>query len=243
MVEFGLYNVADSPNLTFIFFIGLVLLTVLGFRFALYAHRNRVRTDIDAQRPIWNHMLYVGLLATLYGLLGILDVVSTLDLAFKSGVMLAVTLALAFAIRQVHAAASSATGNAFPFERLARAAFVVIVFVDVWLVALDGQSEVTAVIQGLGALAFVGYGAVFYRAQTTSARLRGTMIDSLLRHLLPVLTFASLVSIVSLAVPVGLDRIVVLHVQVVFIIMTATALMTATIKLQQNLAGSTPVRR
>jgi hypothetical protein len=68
-------------------------------------------------------------------------------------------------------------------------------------------------------------------------RLQGTMLDSLLRHLLPVLTFAALVSIVTLATVAGLDRAVVLHVQVVFIIMTATALMTATIKLRQNLAS------
>ena len=63
------------------------------------------------------------------------------------------------------------------------------------------------------------------------------MLDSLLRHLLPVLAFAALVGIVNLAAAVGLDRIIVLHVQVVFVIMTATALMTATIKLRQNLAS------
>ncbi|MEF8853613.1 MAG: hypothetical protein V5A28_14550 [Haloarculaceae archaeon] len=34
----------------------------------------------------------------------------------------------------------------------------------------------------------------------------------------------------------GLPRVVVMHLQVVFVIMTATALMTATIKLRQNLA-------
>ena len=41
MVEFGLYNVEGNPNLTFIFFIGLTILTVLGLRFAYYAYKNR----------------------------------------------------------------------------------------------------------------------------------------------------------------------------------------------------------
>jgi len=41
----------------------------------------------------------------------------------------------------------------------------------------------------------------------------------------------------DLAVLAGLDRVVVLHIQVVFVIMTATTLMTATIKLRQNLAS------
>ena len=63
------------------------------------------------------------------------------------------------------------------------------------------------------------------------------MLDSLLRHLFPVLTFASMASVVALAVPFGLDRAVVLHVQVVFLVMTATALMAATIRLRQNLAS------
>jgi hypothetical protein len=78
---------------------------------------------------------------------------------------------------------------------------------------------------------------VYYREQMAESRVQGTMLDSLLRHLLPVLTFAALVSVVALAIPAGLDRAIVLHVQVVFIIMTATALMTATIKLRQNLAS------
>ena len=83
----------------------------------------------------------------------------------------------------------------------------------------------------------MGYGVAFYRDQTTSSRLQATTIDSLLRHLLPVLTFAALVSIVNVAQPVGLEPIVVLHVQVVFVVMVATGPMTATIKLRQNLAS------
>ena len=42
---------------------------------------------------------------------------------------------------------------------------------------------------------------------------------------------------VDLATVAGLPRVVVMHLQVVFVIMTATALMTATIKLRQNLAS------
>ena len=62
-------------------------------------------------------------------------------------------------------------------------------------------------------------------------------MDTLLRHLLPVLLFAAMVPALDLSVLVDLDRVVVLHVRVVFVIMTAVTLMTATIKLRQNLAG------
>jgi len=239
MVEFGLFNVAGNPNLTFIFFIGLTMLTVLGLRFGYYAYRNRAETEIQSQAPIWNHLLYIGLLAAVFGVAGILEIVSSLQLPYKSAAMLGVTLMLAFAIRQIHYTATSADGGAetsHPYERLARAVFIGAVFLLGALSVQFGNSDLTAALEGVAALAFLAYGIVFYRDQIANSRLQGTMLDSLLRHLLPVLTFAALTSIVSLAT-LSLPRIVVLHVQVVFIIMTATALMTGTIKLRQNLAS------
>jgi len=240
MVEVGLHLVADNANLTFIFFIGLAIQSVLGLRFAYYAFRNRAETEIQTQAPIWTHLLYIGTFAALYGVAGLLEIVTSLDLAVKSVLMLATTLLLAFAIRQIHYTATSGDGGAertHPFERLARAAFVGVVLAQTVLLFQFGVSELTAAVESLSAVAFLSYGVVFYRDQMSVGRLQGTMLDSLLRHLLPVLTFAALVSIVTLATVAGLDRAVILHVQVVFIIMTATALMTATIKLRQNLAS------
>lgn len=240
MVEVGLDNVANNPNLTFIFFIGLTLLTVLGLRFAFYAYRNRTETGFESQVPIWMYLVYIGVFAAVYGLVGILEIVTSLELPYKSAAMLAMTLLLAFAIRQIHLVTTSADGGAnraHPFERVARAAFVGLVFLDVVILVAVGVSDLSATVEGISAIAYAAYGVAFYHDQTTHSRVQGTMLDSLLRHLLPVLTFAALVSVVSLSVPIGLDRVVVLHVQVVFIIMVATALMSGTIKLRQNLAG------
>lgn len=240
MVEFGLYNVGGNPNLTFIFFIGLTILAVLGLRFAYYAYRNRSETEIETQTPIWNHLAYIGTLTALFGVAGLLEIVSSLTIPYKDVAMLGATLMLAFAIREIHYTSTRADGGAdrtHPFERLTRAAFVAAVFVQGVLLFQFGASDLTATVGSLSALGFLAYGISFYRDQVSQSRLRGTMLDSLLRHLLPILTFAALSVVVTLAVPFGLDRIVVLHVQVVFIIMTATALMTGTIKLRQNLAG------
>ncbi|MFT4922017.1 MAG: hypothetical protein ACI8XM_001226 [Haloarculaceae archaeon] len=240
MVELRLDNVANNPNLTFIFFIGLMTLAVLGLRFAFYAYRNRVETGIEMQRPIWSHLQYIGVLATLYGLAGIVEIVSTLQVPYKSGAMLGMALILALAIRQIHYTATGTNGGsdrAHPFERFARVVFVAVVFFDVVVIFVYGASPLSATIEGIAALVFGAYGLVFFHDQASHSRLQGTMLDSLLRHLLPVLTFAALINVVSIAIPAGLDRVVVLHVQVVFIIMTATALMTATIKLRQNLAS------
>jgi hypothetical protein len=240
MVSLGLELVADDPNLTFIFFIALTILSMLGLRFAYYAFLNRAETEITTQTPIWSHLLYIGVFAALYGIVGLLEIVTSLQLPYKGVLMLATTLLLAFAIRQIHYTATSADGGAEQarrFERLTRAVFIGAVFAQAVLLFALGLSDITAAVESLSALAFLGYGLVFYRDQMAAGRLQGTMLDSLLRHLLPVLAFAALVGIVNLAAAVGLDRIIVLHVQVVFVIMTATALMTATIKLRQNLAS------
>jgi len=239
-VEFGLYLLADNPNLTFIVFIGLVLLTVIAARFGAYAYLNMHATGVDAQRVLWEYLLYVGLIAALYGVVGVLEIVSSIRTPYRTGLMLAVVLLLALAVREIYfnaALSTTDTDDAFAGRRLVEVAFVGVVAAVVFGVALVGLRPALLALQGVGALAFAGYGFWFGRKQTAAAMVQGTMIDSLLRHLLPVLAFATLVPAVDLATVAGLDRVVVMHVQIVFVIMTATALMTATIKLRQNLAS------
>lgn len=235
-VEFGLFEVGNNPSLTFVFFIGMAIFAVLGLRFAYYAHRNLVETDIESQVPIWRYLRLVGLGATLYGAAWVVDIVSSIRFTEKDGLLLAVVLLLAFAVRQIHVTATG-TRDVHTLERVVRAVFVAVVFAYVLAVFALGHSDVTATLEGAGALAFLAYGVTYFHDQTSNARLQGTMLDSLLRQLLPVLTFAALAGIVFLTVPLGIDRLVVLHVQAVFLVMTATAFMTTTIKLQQNLAG------
>ncbi|QPV62131.1 hypothetical protein I7X12_15470 [Halosimplex litoreum] len=239
-VELGLYLVADNPNLTFIVFIGLVLLTVIAARFGAYAYLNMRATGVDAQRVLWEYLLYVGAVAALYGVVGILEIVSSIRTPYKTGLVLAVVLLLALSVREIYFnAALSTTGadGAFPGRRFIEVAFVAVVAAVVFGIARFGLRRPLLALQGVGALAFAGYGFWFGRKQTAAAMVQGTMIDSLLRHLLPVLAFATLVPAVDIATVAGLDRVVVQHVQIVFVIMTATALMTATIKLRQNLVS------
>jgi hypothetical protein len=235
-VTIGLHNIEGSASLTFVFFIAFTMLAMLGLRFAYYARLNRIQTEIGTQVPIWSHLYYIGGLAVVYALLGLIDIVSSIATPYRSGFVLAMVLLIAFAVRQINYAASGSPG-ASAGERFTRAFFIGLVVVYTVGVIVTGPSTILAGLEGVGALAFLGYGLTYYQDQTSQSRLQGTLIDSLLRHLLPVLTFASLVSISSLAVAAGLDRVIVLHIQVVFVIMTATALMTATIKLRQNLAS------
>jgi hypothetical protein len=155
--------------------------------------------------------------------------------------MLAVVLLLALSVREIYynaALSTAAEGRAeFPGRRGIELVFVGVVATVIFGIVAFGLREGLLALQGLGSLAFAGYGFWFGRQQTVAAMVQGTMIDSLLRHLLPVMAFATLVPAVDLATVAGLERPVVMHIQVVFVIMTATALMTATIKLRQNLAS------
>jgi hypothetical protein len=241
-ITFGLHLIDGNPNLTFIVFIGMVLLFIISLRFGFYAYRNMRATDIDGQGILWEYLVYVGVMATLYAFAGILEIVTSLRATFKGGFMLALVLLVALSVREIYFnSALSTSGEETPSEFQGREAlelvFVAAVGVVVFGLGAFGEHTVLFAIQGVAALAFAGYGFWFGRRQTTESMVQGTMIDSLLRHLLPVMAFATLVPAVDLATAAGLPRIVVRHVQVVFVIMTATALMTATIKLRQNFAS------
>ena len=238
--ELGLDLVGGNANLTFIFFIALVLLGVLGLRFALYAYLNDRSTGLIGQHALWQALAIVGATAVLFAALGVVDIVSSLQTPYRRGVLLAHVLLLATVIEILYrdSVPTGTTGAAaVTWRRSFRFVGILVVLAVTAGTLWNAEHVAVAALEGIGGLAFLVAGFVVGRRGTSASRVQGTVVDTLLRHLLPVLLFASLVPIAELAVVAGLDRVVVLHIQVVFVIMTATALMTATIKLRQNLAG------
>ena len=236
-VAVDLQFVAGNPNLTFIFFIALTLLTTLSLRFGYYALCNRRASDLVAEHRLWDGLALAGLFAGLFALLWLLEIVTTLALPFRDALLLADVLVLAVTMRVLYrnVVPSESRGRGLD-QALILAAIVGIAAVFAGLLALGRQPLLVAV-TGFSAMAFASAGVSYGRSGAAATRVQGTVVDTLLRHLLPVQLFAALVLVIDLATLVGLDRAIVLHVQVVFVIMTATALMTATIKLRQNLAG------
>jgi hypothetical protein len=234
---FELDLVQGNPNLTFIFFMALVLLGVLGLRFAYYALRNLGETDLAGQKPIWRSLFAVGVVASLYAFMGIVDIVSTIETPFAAGLMLALVLLIAFAIRAINYASNSTVERSpWNLEQLFGLVFGAYAVIALVVTAILGLTTQLVIVLGVGGVLFAGYGFFFGWRQMQNTRLHGTLIDSLVRHLLPILAFASLVTMLNLIDPF-LPRIIIRHVQVVFIIMTATVMMTATIKLRQNLSS------
>jgi hypothetical protein len=236
-VAIGLPFAPNNPNLTFIFFIALTLLLVLGLRFTYYAYRNRRRSELTAHHRLWEYLVLVGLLAVGFAVLGLVEVLTVYTLPFKMAFLLAHVFVLSVTLRALYRSVVPTGADSTDSERrLTRAAVAGVAVVFVGL-ALVGRHPLLVGLFGASALAFALTGVSYGRRGAAEARVQGTVVDTLLRHLLPVLLFAAMVPATDLAVLVGLDRVVVLHIQVVFVIMTATTLMTATIKLRQNLAS------
>ncbi|RXK51213.1 hypothetical protein [Halorientalis pallida] len=249
MIPFQTSVFARDAGLAFVFFIAFSLMFALGVRFGLYAYLNGEHTEAEAQSTLWNYLLLVGLTAALYGALGLVEAVTAVTTPaaavttpYRDGVMLAFLLTLALTMREINTnealANAGRTAERPPATRRSvEVGFGVLVTTSLFLSGLFGPTAVLVAVEGVAALAAAGYGLTYGRRQLTRSAVRGTLLDSLLRHLLPVVAFATLVLVVDLTLLVGLTVGVVRHVQVVFVIMTATTLMTATIKLRQNVAG------
>lgn len=238
-----------QPSLAFVFFIAFSLMVMLGSRFGMYAYWNKRSTDVASQAVLWEYLVFVGLSASVYGMLGaveaataVTDWTETVTTAYLDGVFLAFLLLLALTMREIYyndalASADHDSNDEFSGRSVLEMGFTLLVTATVFAGGITGESTALNTVEGVGALVIVTYGLVFARRQLYRSSVRGTMIDSLLRHLLPVFTFGLLVLAFDLILLAGLRVEVIRHVQVVFVIMTATALMTATIKLRQNVEG------
>jgi len=234
-ISVGLPFAPNNPNLTFIFFIALTLLTVLSLRFSYYAYRNRQESELVDEHRLWEYLVVVGLFAVGFAVLGLVEILTTYILPFKGALLLGHVFVLAVTMRVLYRSIAPAAAST-RYERPLTQAAILAVATVLLGTALVGRHPALLALMGASALAFATAGFSFGRRGAVETRVQGTVIDTLLRHLLPVLLFAAMVPALDLAELVGLDRVVILHIQVVFVIMTATALMTATIKLRQNLA-------
>jgi len=233
-IAIGLEEIGGNPNLTFVYFVAFVLIGVLGTRFCVYALWNRRASDLPSQASIWSALALVGGAGALYGLVGVAEIVLGVP-SIRTGVFLGFVLLLALAMRSIASEGSLEEDDDGGSRRWIVAVFALVVIGTLAGHVLEVERRPLVALGGVGAIVFAAYGYWHGRSQLSRSMVQGTMLDTLLRHLLPVLAFGAAVPAVELVVLGGIDRAIVLHVQVVFVIMTATALMTANIKLRQNL--------
>ncbi|GAA0232303.1 hypothetical protein ACFFQF_26360 [Haladaptatus pallidirubidus] len=125
--------------------------------------------------------------------------------------------------------------------RLSRLRRIELAFVvELLIVLFIGRGSVVALIKGGGSLAFATYGVVF--CERLESLTQGTSVDTLRRHLLPVLVCSGLLGLADLGILLGVESLVIRSVESVFVVTIGAFLLTATIRLQQNVSGLSGAR-
>ena len=237
LVAFG-----TDPGTGVVRFIGSGLLTVSAGVFGFYALRNLQLNRLESQRPFWRYLISIGLAGVVYGVFGMIGVLADgrwlLALAHTS--FLFCTVFLAFAMRELYYTStlvSSPDDGRVSLAKLRRIelGFVGIIVLELLVVLVIGRGSVVSLVKGIGSIAFAVYGLVF--AERLESLTQGTSIDTLRRHLLPVLVCSGLLGLTDLGVVVGFESFLVRSVESVFVVMIGAFLLTATIRLQQNVRG------
>lgn len=234
-------HVGDASAAT-VHFLGSVLLAVAAGVFGYYAALNLRFNRLESQRPFWRYLALAGATGAAFGALGVAEtaVDSRALTAFGHGALLLCNVFLAFSMREVYynsAVTPAPDDRRFSLATVRRVemAFVGIVAVEWVAVLVIDQSAVAQAVKAVGSVAFAAYGAVF--AEKLEAMARGTSLDTLRRHLVPVLVSLGVLGVADLGATVGVDPVIVQAVENVFVVLVAGFFVTATIRLQQNVEG------
>jgi len=235
-------SLADAaPGIRLIHLVGFCLLGVVGARFAVYAALN-YRAAIESQRVLWEYVTFAGAVAALYGVVGVADL-AVGETHLRGGVGATLLLLLGLSVRELHhvgAVSASERNRETSLAEPRRALEVGFVLLAAGLLALGGfggESDALRATEAGAAAAFGGYGLVFAGRYLRHVRTPGTMLDAILRHLLPVLAFTALLVAADAAALVGASQTVVGALRATALVMTATALMTATVEVHGNVRG------
>lgn len=220
---------------------GAAMLAVLSARLLVLSVRIR-RSAARDRFAVWEYYGYAGAMGTLYGGLVLTGAALGTDLRFLDGLLLAFATLVAFALREAYFSETLSNAERDRIgEFRSRRTFevgVVLLVVAVTVGPLLQTGWVITVGSAVGATAVVGYGLVYQLRRGEKGRTRGTLLDTLVRQSVPVLVFAG-GALVAPALALGPPSTAVANsVAAVFLVATATSLMTVTIKLRQHLGAT-----
>ena len=225
-------------------FIAYVLVSVSAVIFGRSAILNLQLNRLESQGPFWRYLSLAGLTGLLYGGFGIAELLSGAlwALAFRDATMLLFVVFQAFAMREIYynsALAPAAEERSFSLRAIRRleVGFMVVIGIEWLAVFVIGSGELITAVKALGAVAFALYGLAFGQRLETVAR--GTSLDTLRRHLIPVLICVGCIGLLDAVALLGVSDVVATATKNVFLVMIAAFIVTASIRLQQNVEGLT----
>ena len=225
-------------------FIAYVLVCASAIIFGRYSIRNFQLNRLETQAPFWRYLSFAGLTGLLYGGFGIMELLSGAlwALAFRDATMLFFVVFQAFAMREIYynsALAPPIEERSFSLRAIRRieVGFMVVIGIEWLAVFVIGSGELITAVKAIGAVAFALYGLAFGQRLETVAR--GTSLDTLRRHLIPVLICVGCIGLLDVVVLLGVGDVVATPTKNVFLVMIAAFIVTASIRLQQNVEGLT----
>jgi hypothetical protein len=241
-----------TQDTAIVWLIGYSLFVTLGGWITVLAFRLRSHV-LQPETVLWQYFAFIGTTGLITGILGLAWVLdggsSPLLAGVIDAVFLAFTLLCALAIREGYFnTVLSNTERDRLFSYPVRRAFELGAILTVIVVGfgaivtqnstMSAVSEFNTALTVVSAAGIVCYGLYFHWKRTQLFVTRGTVVDTLLRQLVPVLAFAGGVLLTPLLAIIG-EESTGSTVGAALLIMTATALISVTIKQRQHLSVQT----
>jgi hypothetical protein len=233
--------VGTTPGTNLIWFVGFVLLGALSAWMATLAYRISGASP-ESQGSLWWYFTLIGIVGTLVGGVGGARVtLAEPPLAFRALVptlLLGYVFVCALTLREAqYNAVFSNTEldrlGEYPTRRGVEVGIVVgILGVGIPPLFFDGT--LSAVLSILLVPAVVGYGGYYFQQHLRGSATQGTLIDTLMRHLLLTLVFLSLVVVATAVLLVSPQEVLFDSLGATFLLMGTSSLVAVVIKFRQH---------
>jgi hypothetical protein len=224
-----------------IWFVGFVLFAVLSVWMAVVARRIAGASP-ESQASLWGYYTFVGVTGLLVGVAGAARVTlaepPTAVAALVPTLLLGYLFACALSMReaQYNAVFSNTEIERFSDYPTRRGAEVGIVvgILGVGLPPLVVGPSLSAVLTLLLAPAIVGYGAYYFREHLRGAATQGTLVDTLVRHVLLTLVFLAVTAVSTALLLVSPETAVLDSLGATFLLLGTASLIAVVIKFRQH---------
>lgn len=229
-----------TVDLTFLYFISFILIIVIGIRFSWYSLKNKNNRDLPSQNVMWEYYIYIGILSVLYGIFGVLNIISDFSINLGVGIWMAFVFLLSINMREIYYSQvfskSERKRNKSIYSKDILELLFILIIIIVFIGEILLENNFLKLVEGITTFIFIIYGFIFGNKTISNSIIKGTGLDTLTRNLLPILLFSGLILVINLGIFIGLNMETILQIQLIFLIMATTSLMTATIKLRQNIS-------
>ena len=225
-----------------------LLLFVASLSLSYYTYQNATRRTLNSQ--MWDYVILAGIVGALYALTASAETIAASEAfeanaAFVGGIrrlcQLFFIIFLALAMRELYYESPEHTDELIeqlPIEniRYIEAAFLTIVFVQLFVIILVGLDSIARIVQLAASLAFMLYGISFAIKIRNATMASRTVLGTMLSYIIAILLSAGSASAAEVGVVVGVQAALVEGTATVLTVMSITFILVLTTRLKQNIS-------